>query len=66
MAYEAVRQVEAACGPFEIREIDIRQQPEAVQQYGVVTTPSIIINGQLAFSGVSKAKALIEKLSNIQ
>jgi len=65
LAYEAVRQAEAACGPFEIREIDISRQPEAVQQYGVVTTPSIVINEQLAFSGVPKAKVLIEKLSNI-
>lgn len=62
MVYEAIRQAEAECGPFELREIDIAQQPEAVREYGVVATPSVVINGHLAFSGVPKANKLIDRL----
>lgn len=61
-----IHQVEAACGPFEVQEIDISQQPDAIQQYGVVTTPSLVINGRLEFSGIPKAGKLMKRLKKIQ
>ena len=66
MVYETVSQAEAECGPFEVWEIDICQQPDAVQEYGIVTTPSLVINGHLEFSGVPKTKKLIKRLKKIQ
>jgi Thioredoxin domain len=66
LAYEAVNQAEAECGPFEVREIDISLQPDAVREYGVLTTPSLVINGHLEFSGVPKVKKLIKRLKRIQ
>ena len=66
MAYEVVRQAEDAYGPFDVQEIDISQQPDAIQEYGVMTTPSLVINGRLEFSGVPKAKKLIKRLQKIQ
>ena len=51
---------------YDVQEIDISQQPGALQEYGVMTTPSLAINGRLEFSGVSKAKKLIKRLKKMQ
>ena len=50
----------------DVQEIDISQQPGALQEYGVMTTPSLVLNGRLEFSGVSKAKKLIKRLKKMQ
>ncbi len=65
-AYKVVRQAENAYGPFDVQEIDISQQPDAIQEYGVMSTPSLASNGRLEFSGVPKAKKLIKRLQKIQ
>ena len=66
MAYEVVHQAEDAYGPFDVQEIDISQQPDAIEEYGVMTTPSLVINGRLEFSGVPKAKKFMKRLKKIQ
>ncbi|UCD78468.1 MAG: thioredoxin family protein [Desulfobacterales bacterium] len=47
------------------RTIDVLASPEIGARYGVLSTPSIIINDELAFRGVPKEKALMKKLQSI-
>ena len=47
------------------RTIDVVASPEIVAKYGILSTPSIIINDELAFRGVPKEKALMKKLKTI-
>lgn len=61
-----VREAEAELGPLEIREIDISEEPEAVREYGLLTTPALVSNGRLEFSGVPKTKKLIKRLREIR
>ena len=47
------------------RTVDVVASPEIGARYGVLSTPSIIINDELVFRGVPKEKALMEKLKSI-
>jgi glutaredoxin len=46
------------------RIIDLAESPEIGLKYGVLSTPAIVINGKLVFSGVPKEKALRKKLES--
>jgi protein-disulfide isomerase len=47
------------------RTVDVAESPEIGTQYGVLSTPAIIINDTLAFRGVPKEKALRKKLESL-
>ena len=47
------------------RTVDVVASPEIGARYGVLSTPSIIINDELVFRGVPKEKALRKKLQSL-
>jgi thiol-disulfide isomerase/thioredoxin len=47
------------------RTIDVVASPDIGARYGVLSTPSIIINDELAFRGVPQEKALRKKLASL-
>jgi len=47
------------------RTVDVVASPEIGARYGVLSTPSIIINDELVFRGVPKEEALRKKLQSI-
>ena len=47
---------------FKIEEIDIIQHPEMLQKYQLLTSPGIVIDGKLAFTGMPSESKLKQKL----
>jgi len=47
----------------EVREIHITDAPERVVDYGVFSTPFIVIDGKVEFVGVPREKDLRERLA---
>jgi thioredoxin 1 len=48
---------------IEVQELDLLEQPELAAEYGIWSTPALIIDGQLAFTGAVKEGALRQKLA---
>ena len=46
------------------RTVDVSESPEIFVRYGLLSTPAIIINDELAFRGVPKEKSLRKKLES--
>ena len=47
------------------RTVDVVASPEIGARYGVLSTPSIIINDELVFRGVPKEEVLRKKLQSL-
>jgi len=47
---------------FQIEEIDITEHPELLQKYQIMTSPGIVIDGELAFTGMPNTRKLRERL----
>jgi len=47
---------------IELREVDLVEHPEIGVKYGVLSTPAIAIDGELAWEGVPSAPALRERI----
>ena len=47
-------------------EIDVSKNPKKLLEYGVMTTPVVIINGKLAFEGTPSEKELGKKLKEVK
>ncbi len=45
-----------------LEEVDVSRRPEVAVKYGVMSTPAIAINGELAFTGVPREEALAARL----
>jgi len=57
-----IAQARQAHPEIELREVDLAKHPEIAVQYGVLSSPAIVINGQLAWEGVPSAQALRERI----
>lgn len=51
---------------WEIKEVNVLENLEYAVQSGVVTTPSIAINGKIVFQGLPSRKALQDLLYRLQ
>ena len=49
---------------FEWREVNILQEMDYAIELGVLSTPSIAINGELVFTALPSAKQLLQALEN--
>ena len=49
-------------GKVKVTETDIVKHPEKLSEFGIMTTPAIIINGKLAFEGTPSKEQLKKKL----
>ena len=49
-------------GQIKVIKTDITKHPDKLMKYNVMTTPSIIINGKLAFEGTPKENELDKKI----
>jgi glutaredoxin len=49
---------------FSIEELDIIQHPELLQKYQIMTSPGIVIDSKLEFTGTPSEKKLREKLKD--
>ena len=47
---------------FEIEELDITEHPDLLQKYQIMTSPGIVIDGVLVFTGIPSEKKLKERL----
>jgi len=47
---------------FDVEEVDITKHPEMLQKYQIMTSPGIVIDGKLEFTGIPNEKKLREKL----
>ena len=50
---------------LEVRELNLAEHPEIGPRYALVSTPAIVVNGQLEFRGVPREHALLERLATI-
>jgi glutaredoxin len=48
---------------FEVREVDLTEQPEIAAQHGIWSTPALVINGELAFVGSVDEQELRRQLA---
>jgi len=62
-AQRLLQQVAPDYPGVEIREIHITEAPDRVVDYGVFTTPFIVIDGRVAFVGVPRESDLRQRLS---
>ena len=62
-AQRLVKQVAPDYPAVEVREIHILDAPDRVVEYGVFSTPFIVIDGKLEFVGVPKESALRDRLN---
>lgn len=46
------------------REVDLFDQPEVAVKHGVTSTPAILVNGRLEFTGVPTERELVDFLEN--
>jgi glutaredoxin len=63
-AQRLVQQVAPDYPDLEVREMHILDAPERVVEYGVFSTPFIVIDGAVAFVGVPREADLRERLKN--
>jgi len=49
---------------FKIEEVDITEHPDLLLKYQIMTSPGVVIDGKLAFTGMPSEKKLKEKLMN--
>ena len=61
-AQRLVRQVATDYPGLEVREIHILDAPDRVVEYGVFSTPFIVIDGKVEFVGVPRESDLRERL----
>ena len=61
-AQRLVQQIVPDYPGVEVREIHILDAPDRVVEYGVFSTPFIVIDGKVAFVGVPKETALRDRL----
>ena len=61
-AQKLVRQVATDYRGVEVREVHILDAPERVVEYGVFSTPFIVIDGKVEFVGVPREAQLRERL----
>jgi glutaredoxin len=62
-AQRLVRQIAPDYPGVEVREIHILDAPERVVDYGVFSTPFIVIDGKVEFVGVPTESALRQRLN---
>jgi glutaredoxin len=62
-AQRLVRQIAPDYPDVEVREIHILDAPDRVVEYGVFSTPFIVIDGKLEFVGVPKENDLRHRLN---
>jgi len=62
-AQRLVRQVAPDYPGIEVREIHILDAPDRVVEYGVFSTPFIVIDGKVEFVGVPKESDLRQRLN---
>jgi predicted DsbA family dithiol-disulfide isomerase len=48
--------------PMEIVEVDVSQNFEATEKYGIMSTPALVVDGSLEFVGVPKESELRERI----
>ena len=69
-AKAAVQKVVAQIGQeipgLSYRTVDVADSPEIGTRYGILSTPAIVVNDQLAFRGVPKEKALKKMLESMK
>ena len=61
-AQQLIKHVVADYAGVEVREIHIADAPERVVDYGVFSTPFIVIDGKVAFVGVPRESDLRRRL----
>ncbi len=47
---------------MELREVNLADRPELALRYGVLSTPALVIDGRLEFTGVPKQRKLLRRL----
>jgi glutaredoxin len=62
-AQRLVRQVAPDYSGVEVREVHITEAPDRVVDYGVFTTPFIVIDGEVAFVGVPRERDLRQRIN---
>lgn len=62
-AQRLVKQVAPDYPGVEVREVHILDAPERVVEYGVLSTPFIVIDGKVEFVGVPRESDLRERLN---
>jgi hypothetical protein len=62
LALEVIAQLRQAHPEIRVHEVDLVEHPEVVVKYGVLSTPALAINGELAWQGVPSAQDLRQRL----
>jgi len=62
LVFKAVEAAKDRFPDLEIREWNLAEHSEVGPRHGVMATPAVVINGRLAFRGVPKEAALLERL----
>ena len=62
-AQRLVRQIAPDYAGVEVREVHITEAPDRVVEYGVFSTPFIVIDGEVAFVGVPRERDLRERIN---
>jgi len=51
---------------FDWEEVDVANQPEVAERYGIMSAPAVVIDGRLEFRSVPKPNALRDKFRTLQ
>ena len=63
---KVVEQIGQEMPGLSYRTVDVADSPEIGTRYGILSTPAIVVNDQLAFRGVPKEKALKKMLESMK
>jgi thiol-disulfide isomerase/thioredoxin len=63
---KVVEQIGQEIPGLSYRAVDVTDSPEIGTRYGILSTPAIVVNDQLAFRGVPKEKALRKMLESMK
>ncbi len=65
MAIEVVDEAKKELGDaVNVAKLDVAVNPEKVREYDLMSVPTIVINGEIAFTGAPDTDELIEKIKS--
>jgi predicted thioredoxin/glutaredoxin len=62
VVFELLERIKAQGAALTVTEVDITQHPDLVQQYGILATPAVAIDGRLECSGSPSERQLLARL----
>jgi len=58
-----IERLKSTISEIRLIEVDLTERPEIAVQYRIMSTPAVVINGKLEFTGVPSEEALRDRIA---